>query len=62
MFPRVGEFAGAIFKFTIEIPLTYPESNENSFPEVIFDQLQTNKLIHPFIDEFLGFVDLSYFK
>ena len=65
-FPRSGEWAGAVMKFRIELPMAYPQSlNEDrltSFPEVVFEQLSDNKLKHAMIDELMGFVDLSDLK
>ena len=36
--------------------------NDASFPEVVFECNDEAKLIHPFIDEYLGFVDLTAIK
>lgn len=66
LFPLCGEFAGAIFKFTIELPISYPceagKINDHTFPEVVLESLSENKIMHPFIDEILGYVDLSALK
>ena len=58
MFVRHGIFQGAVFKFTIEIPVKYP----NDRPEIIFESFSDHKLKHPFVDELLGFVDLTKLK
>ena len=71
IFLRSGEFKGATFKFILEFPTQYPhlpggsnnqKLSDQSFPEVIFQSLEENKLWHPFIDEFMGFVDLKPIK
>ena len=65
-FVRSGPFVGAVLKFTVEFSSTYPcfqsNYNDSSFPEVVFQQFDTHKMWHPFIDELMGFLDLTSLK
>ena len=41
LFPRCGDWAGAVLKFRIELPMSYPlklnDDLNEAFPEVVFD-------------------------
>ena len=60
-FVRDGPYQGAVLKFKVEIPITYPLKSD-FFPEVIFQNFQENKIWHPLIDELMGFLDLNSLK
>ena len=55
LFVRSGSFQGAVFKFTIEFPINYPQES----PDVVFQTFATHKIWHPQIDEMMGFLDIG---
>ena len=65
-FVRSGPFVGSVLKFTVEFSSSYPCSQDSfcdsAFPEIIFQQFETHKMWHPFIDELMGFLDLTSVK
>ena len=51
IFIKKGPYSGGVFKFEIRFPITYP----SKIPEVYF----TTKVIHPYINESNGKLDLT---